>query len=1324
MDIQKIRKFIETENLFNKFNCKGVGISTKRKNNKDSNQLCIVFYVDQKKHISIIENDNLIPKEFIIDGEKIKTDIQLSSNFDLKNFTLPSVNELEKINEIKKLQKIYDEDGELIIDNNPLEVNDAILGTMVEYTHVFNSDLCSEEYLEKALSGRYLFDTNYNYSVNNYNGLSYNPINYINDPNNLNFSDQLTASNLFRNRVKARPLSGGTSSIYYNGSDATLAGIVMDSLDKTPVGLSNNHVYGGNSNVGMSNLIGSSTVTYAQGVKSVGKHFNFVGLSARQPARNNYHLNSTIEGAYNGPLSGADFQSDTASATDIIGYMKRVGVVDHHVYNDGIINKNMIDSAIITLTGFDLIDSTSNSMVNLKQDGPYEFCSTNELDSLMDANSPNFKAPMFRSGRSLGAVGYPGSVTENSNKKQKVYPNNATNLFKLDKKFDKFIMTPFLTTAPAGATVRYLDQSPIAAFNTVNQTLLQGISSNNHDSVSAFYHFGKGSSFRDLSGNIAGDLIFDLDVRNRTGLGGGVGLLPHGDTTDFEYDGEFKHLIVRGSLAFGLSSNNKFVWRGSSPFGIVGQPLETNLKSTNRDKTPWAIGTKEGDENYRYSRGNPPLSSQISNGDGQYFNDYYWSETFFNSPSTVGEWCNGHLNTTQSELTSRIGPIPEEDLNDIKKIEIISGVYNLGIYILTHSGKLYVCGVQDNARSLGIPIENFPQNDATPEIDDQFTKNGIPELISRAWYPLFRYLNETYVQKELDLLGSDFITDQNPLTGIKKPNYDDKEIIFSEYTFQSFLSGTGTRFNSYTPLTGYANVNFSQPGGFRTSGGSYIDGGLVGSQVVYPWYQIGGTYDDIYTSSNAETPEMTDSFYRVRNASNTGYSTNTVLALSGNTLHYTVPWVQDKGDYGSTGTSNFYLFPEGKERYNLSGNPLNEWGNFKKIEFASILNYVSGLDYNKPYILGMDNYLKSGLYFFGLSTNDQWVFCSKGGQRESQRGDLIHFTAKPNIEELPFYGDTVTFNKNNLFPQVLSGGTGSRYTGTGTFGKPSFPYSNYETPVTNIQYALSGDVFYIRTFGKVNDYSVYDTDLMHPISSYLVKNNDTTDGKFVKVPGMDNINEIYGTFCDDQASQYNNFIPTQHSSGVATKFIIQSGGEWYFTGDNTSRNFPLTSEEYPYMEVIDIDSSAIGVGGSRFGTSAAVFNNVFVMRAKYDNFPVAMGGDSGSMVLALLSADIPTLSTWKVAGQLFAGNIVMNGNSAICNRIDRMQEQLKIEPWDGTIPSNTHKTKTEFATVTSSDYAIYSVVLSGRTFYNVGLSGNLDNPRGNMKLGNPLYSGD
>ena len=1012
---------------------------------------------------------------------------------------------------------------------------------------------------------------------------------------------------------------------------------------------------------------------------------NFVGLSARQPATSRFQLAQNGLDTYDGPLSGINTLSNTASSEDIIGYMKRASVVDHHVFNDGIVNKNMLDTAILELSGYDLIDSTSVSQVNLRQEGPYDFCSTDELDSLMDPSSPNYRAPMFRSGRSLGAVGYPGSVVTNSGIKQNVYPSHSSNLIKLDKKFDKFYMSNSLTTTRGVLLVRWLNQPAIRAFDKYGESYVRAISSNENASVSGYWRFGKGTTFLGLSSQ-------------NTSLFGGLDLLPHGDTTDFQYDGEFKHLCVKGSLAIGLSSNNKFVWRGASPFDIVALPWQTNLKSTNRDKTPWAFNSKPGDENFKLFLGGVPLSARISNGDGQHFNDYYWSETFFNSPSTVGEWCKT-FDTSQSELTSRIGPIPEEDLNDVKKIEIASGIYNMGVYVLTHSGKLYVCGIQDNARSLGLPVEEFPQSNVPKNL---YNTGAYPKSAyqSLAYAPMYRYLNETYVQKEIDLLGSDYITDSNTLTGDRIAG------LYSAYSFQEHLSGECTRFD-YTPLTGYATIGHSQPGGRLGSQGRNIAQSLKGTQTIYPWYQIGGTYDDIITTSNAESPEFTNYRSNTRSVANLGYSIMTIFALSGNKLHYTVPWIADKGGFGSTVNTNLYQFPEGSERYNLSANCLDNWGSFKKIEMGSILSDFNGYNYGKGLYTGSSSYYKRGIHFFGLSSNDQWVFCSKGHQDQVERGDLINFEDKPYIEELPFYGENVTFNKNGYFPQVLSGGkTGSRYNNTGVFGKKAFVYGAADRPVTNIQYALSGSKLYFRTFGKVDDYSLYDTDLMHPISSYLATNGDTTNGEFVTVPGLDNITEIYGTFCDDLVSYYNNTLPTQHARGLATKFVIQSAGEWYFTGDNTCNNFPLTSKEYPYMEVIDINSTC-AVGGSRVGTGRAVFDDVFVMRAKYDNFPVAMGGDSGSMVMALLSANIPSLSTWKVAGQLFAGNTVMNGNNAICNRIDRMQEQLKIEPWDGVVPDSTHKSQTEFATVSSSEYAIYSVELSGRTYYNVGLSGQL-----------------
>ena len=217
MNIQLIKEFIEKENLLFKYPASGIGISTKQKRGKETNEMCIVFYVNEKKHLSFLRNDEIIPSEFDIKGEKVKTDIRVKTDYDLNNFTLPTDADIQKINKVKDQEKFYDEDGNLIIDLNPLGMSKELLATLPNFTTMIAEPFDEySDFVQKTLSGeRYLYDDDYrhNYDISN-DFLSYNPVNYINDPNNLLFTEQLTASDLFRNRVKARPLSGGVSSIF------------------------------------------------------------------------------------------------------------------------------------------------------------------------------------------------------------------------------------------------------------------------------------------------------------------------------------------------------------------------------------------------------------------------------------------------------------------------------------------------------------------------------------------------------------------------------------------------------------------------------------------------------------------------------------------------------------------------------------------------------------------------------------------------------------------------------------------------------------------------------------------------------------------------------------------------------------------------------------------------------------------------------------------------------------------------------------------------------------------------------------------------------
>tara|TARA_R110000782_G_C14812995_1_gene413001 strand:+ start:755 stop:3955 length:3201 start_codon:yes stop_codon:yes gene_type:complete len=186
------------------------------------------------------------------------------------------------------------------------------------------------------------------------------------------------SATIAEHRAKHRPLKGGTSSIYHKGSAATLGLIVSDGTDGSTVLLSNNHVYAA------SQFAGTDSSAY-------GSYGNAFPLSTIQPSKGD----------------GGD------PATDIVGKFKRVSPLKTT-------GDNFVDAAISTV--YDT--AVSDSVLNFNQLGPYEFATTDEIDSLLDVNSVNFKAPVFRSGRTLGPIGYPGNtVTQTVNRAVPGYKN-------------------------------------------------------------------------------------------------------------------------------------------------------------------------------------------------------------------------------------------------------------------------------------------------------------------------------------------------------------------------------------------------------------------------------------------------------------------------------------------------------------------------------------------------------------------------------------------------------------------------------------------------------------------------------------------------------------------------------------------------------------------------------------------------------------------------------------------------------------------------------------------------------------------------------------
>lgn len=91
---------------------------------------------------------------------------------------------------------------------------------------------------------------------------------------------------------------------------------------------------------------------------------------------------------------------------------------------------------------------------------------------------------------------------------------------------------------------------------------------------------------------------------------------------------------------------------------------------------------------------------------------------------------------------------------------------------------------------------------------------------------------------------------------------------------------------------------------------------------------------------------------------------------------------------------------------------------------------------------------------------------------------------------------------------------------------------------------------------------------------------------------------------------------------------------------------------------------------SQIGASSSVnmpsignmsYSDLIVYKYEDESAGAALGGDSGSALIALLG------SVYKIIGQVFAGN----GTIGVACRIDRMAQEMKIRAWDGSFNTGT-----------------------------------------------------
>lgn len=314
-----------------------------------------------------IKNNNMIPNYLDVHSIGISTKIQNNINTDKLciRFVTTRKKSVDSLDDTQKIPSEIIIDGVSIV-TDVVELPRSSINNIIAKNGVLqdmNLDLCD---LKSVVDNHRDTDTNYGINI-------INPDNLV-DP-------------LKQNYIKRRPLKCGISS--HSSPDATgfindgtLGLIVRDATDNSVVLLSNNHVYA------KSQFLGYDAI--------YGTNLNPIGLSARQPGSNNPY--AAYYPAYGGYPNAA-----AGDIADGIGVFKRSVPFQRN-------GQTLVDAAISNISNYSILDSNSTNTIGFTQSGAVQFATSDEIDSLMDINSLNYQSPIFKSGRTSGPLGYPGSI--------------------------------------------------------------------------------------------------------------------------------------------------------------------------------------------------------------------------------------------------------------------------------------------------------------------------------------------------------------------------------------------------------------------------------------------------------------------------------------------------------------------------------------------------------------------------------------------------------------------------------------------------------------------------------------------------------------------------------------------------------------------------------------------------------------------------------------------------------------------------------------------------------------------------------------------------
>ncbi len=1303
---------------FAKYNAHSIGIGLKEVGGRTTDELCIVFGVNTKKDTNNLSNSEIIPGDLSRWGIDAATDVIQCDENKIENLGLQHYEKLD----------------------TGLVSNSIYTAEEIEASH-------SDEVLTTDVPdyfGIYNFTPDFNTNVLNFDTQNYQPANadsltvdYFHEPE---IDDPVVGLH----RGVIRPLSGGISSIYTkSGGTATLGMVVKDSTDGQPVLLSNNHVYAASQFVGIEGNVYSD-------------YSNTFAMSARQPG-----YGDILGGVYQGVGSRSP---NAAMSRDHIGFAKRCVPLR----KDG---DNYVDAALMSVSGLHNLqdDHASNTpgvnpthgygssnILHLAQQGPYEFATEAEIDGLIDPASPHFLAPVFRSGRTLGPLGYPGSTESKTITRELNFDSSYTYLSSSTdgstdlhtQGTDRIVQAKFINHIHGGAmaTIQPGYGDSIHIHSDANDVFVGGFQKaadywyrfTNLRNISLYpgsQDWKSASYYTQLPGKFYGP---DDKTRIAVGNSNTYGVSGTGDQTS-SLSGK---LVYYGSGSF--SDRQVFFTIGGSRDYIPG--LVPALSST------------QGSSEYQAWPVQPNLITPACTG------------TIIDGFDVVGEFnTGGHTNglplihiraqTWNAGGGSPVNKIPSA----FNSTDLIANENGVDTEAYPYPGDNVqptwgAANVEFKAGGVYPPwvvhaIDRSLSGDYFKAADNMYVKTPSAGNVSGMEIKnqpfLYRHNPKDASDRSLEILGDN---DGRLIRATFKSGW----VLYAHIPFDvasdtepNASNQTGGAYRSSNMRKG---LDTARPL-LKTSGYYAFNPSYVGDKGAFGDFPV---YFDLSTvqsgpAAGRDMPGELDILQSLEKSNSTanpgGPFNHEFVPLSAGGAGFILDVSVHKDRLTSEGPAVDRMDPS-KIKI-LNGNYHDtSWG------VSSILsgNKIYSIGTNHLYSTIMDSKEKGSVHRVWTqvpgSYKDAYSYGLGGIFALNESTHKVHFSSTHYVSGGTNLTNHMSSRVNNAYALE------NNYINyLGTYRKlyiegESFSWFYGQTMDNSIRFVFARGGWDPIAFAKREEGTAFinlstfnqDTECFSTFKhgyNHLINENGTV--WYASIIGMtekavtqavSNTHSMFfnglktlpragtGWFtCEKLHTNIDAIDGHAHTIDFQERKIygkdsiaFLSGGNWFKSGKNID-NFMATTSAYKDDVIVTAAGLNVNVN---FGTQGIItFRDCLAIRSKHKHFPVTQGGDSGSAVLALFNrynpdpgtptydASIHTaLSGWKVIGLVYAGPRPTNSAPGIVCRIDRIVDQLGIESWDGVIPSDVIRNRQ--VSHTTDLQTPMTLTLSGRKFYNVG----------------------